>query len=942
MEPVMGKSSGLASKIRKRRAPLVAASGADGIHWYVDAPVDGMRASSDTITLAGWTVDENDPIARIAVLNHGREIGGAQVGGCKRLDLATIFESAPWAVTATWEFRLTLEQAELPLELQFEATCSDGTRRRFPGHPIRVATADDAAARNYRLALPAPFGAVTHPTGPIALAEPMRVGGWALLPDTSMSRVEILLDGKPVGHARICQPRPDVAATWGEEGALSGFQATVDFGRLEPGTSTRVGAVVHGVDGSVFELPPVDLLIESSDSARVAALPVSDERIATLRSRATDSVRRVRAQLHEAATGTRPRVVVLTHHLGLGGGQLWLHELIMRLASDHDIDIVGVATAANGTLRDDLEAAGIPVHATTYPDQRGPDEYEGAVGELAMWVASQSADVAIVNTAGMFHAADACGLAGVPVIWGVHESFTLPTFMMEGFGTGLNTRYLVERLTATLQDARAVVFEADATRELYASQVADSSAFRTLDYGIDIAAIDAWTAEHDRDRIRSKLEFTSDQTILLCMGTVEPRKGQAALIHAFAQIADSYPNAQLVCVGDIGGDYAKSCRRTIDAHGLGDRVRLERITSDTWPWYHAADCLILSSDIESLPRTALEAMAFCTPVMATNVFGLAELIDDGTNGFLFDPNDLTALIAAMERVLATSMKERERLVAQARTRIEERHDGRGYAREVAGLIAEIVADRSGEQVLDIDTLAVLRRDFSTEERAIIERVQPYTMTSEERIVSLTRAVQYVVDAGIPGAIVECGVWRGGSMMAAALALQDAAEVDRELYLYDTFEGMTAPTSEDVAAGDGSAAADLLAGAEKSTDSIIWAWATLDQVRDVLAETAYPEDLIHLVAGPVEETIPGTVPEQIALLRLDTDWYESTKHELEHLYSRIAPGGVLIIDDYGDWNGARQAVDEFNAKLGQPLLLCRIDHTGRIAIKPSANLTTIGG
>jgi hypothetical protein len=97
-------------------------------------------------------------------------------------------------------------------------------------------------------------------------------------------------------------------------------------------------------------------------------------------------------------------------------------------------------------------------------------------------------------------------------------------------------------------------------------------------------------------------------------------------------------------------------------------------------------------------------------------------------------------------------------------------------------------------------------------------------------------------------------------------------------------------------------------------------------------TGYPSDLINYVEGKVEETIPVNAPDQISLLRLDTDWYESTKHELIHLYPRLVEGGVLIIDDYGHWQGARRAVDEYIEENNLPLLLCRIDYTGRITVK----------
>ena len=105
-----------------------------------------------------------------------------------------------------------------------------------------------------------------------------------------------------------------------------------------------------------------------------------------------------------------------------------------------------------------------------------------------------------------------------------------------------------------------------------------------------------------------------------------------------------------------------------------------------------------------------------------------------------------------------------------------------------------------------------------------------------------------------------------------------------------------------------------------------------QVRETLLSTGYPSERLHLVRGPVEETLPTGAPAQLSLLRLDTDWYESTAHELRHLYPRLSTGGVLIIDDYGHWEDARRAVDEYFDSEAAPLLLNRIDYTGRVAVK----------
>ncbi|MFW3474760.1 TylF/MycF/NovP-related O-methyltransferase [Streptomyces microflavus] len=220
-------------------------------------------------------------------------------------------------------------------------------------------------------------------------------------------------------------------------------------------------------------------------------------------------------------------------------------------------------------------------------------------------------------------------------------------------------------------------------------------------------------------------------------------------------------------------------------------------------------------------------------------------------------------------------------------------------------------------------------DYDDEARDIIRAVKPYSMTSPERLNAFILATRYIARHNIPGDIVECGVWRGGSMQACARTLLSVGETERELYLFDTYEGMTEPTAEDLRR-DGRPAQELLDAQGK--DRPIWAVASLADVKAGFENVPYPKERVHYVQGRVEDTVPGQAPEQISILRLDTDWYASTKHELEHLYSRLVSGGVLLIDDYGYWQGSRQAVDEFLDKTGERLLLLRMDE-GRIAVKP---------
>lgn len=227
---------------------------------------------------------------------------------------------------------------------------------------------------------------------------------------------------------------------------------------------------------------------------------------------------------------------------------------------------------------------------------------------------------------------------------------------------------------------------------------------------------------------------------------------------------------------------------------------------------------------------------------------------------------------------------------------------------------------------------VIPPDFDELTARIVHAVSEFTMTSSERVHELVNAVRYVVDRGIQGDFVECGVWRGGSSMAMALTLLEFGRENRDLYLYDTFEGMSAPTDADVSF-DGNPAEKKFKDRQLSVESSDWCRSPIDEVEANLATTRYPASRLHLIKGKVEDTLPREMPAgPIAILRLDTDWYESTRHELLHLYPRLVQGGVLIIDDYGHWAGARRAVDEYFEAHGLTLFLGRIDYTARVAIK----------
>lgn len=246
---------------------------------------------------------------------------------------------------------------------------------------------------------------------------------------------------------------------------------------------------------------------------------------------------------------------------------------------------------------------------------------------------------------------------------------------------------------------------------------------------------------------------------------------------------------------------------------------------------------------------------------------------------------------------------------------------------VAGRVGlQVSRTKNSGEKLPIETTAA--------DAALISSLRPYTMTSSERLWSLLNAVRYVIDERLSGDFAECGVWRGGSVMAMAKQLNALGINDRRIWLYDTFAGMTAPSDFDVEAGTGASAAQLLTGTEVGDGNNVWAHATRGDVEANLATTGYPAANFVYVEGDVAKTLLTSVPDSLSLLRLDTDWYESTKLGLEILYPRLLVGGVCILDDYGHWKGARKAVDDYFAATGHRPFMHPIDYSGRVFVKTS--------
>ena len=529
------------------------------------------------------------------------------------------------------------------------------------------------------------LGTIERPLpGAVVSRQSFEVNGVALFPPGLTSRVEIELDGKPAGRARLGVPRDDPATAREYKGAdvvLAGFQHHATAAHLGPeATEVRIDAIVQRLDGERFTLP-----------SRVVALEPARSEPSDPGGRAAGLRRRVAKQIAEAPRRERPglAVLVFAHQLDVGGAQRYLFELLEGLIDDPDVTCEVVAPET-GVYEAAIEALGIPVHTSPGLGPGEGDAYEGRMLELAAWAAGQGFDLVLANTVDAFPGADLATRLGLPVIWSLHESFDLAHWWAARFRTEDAFPYARERVEIALREADTLVFAADATRHLYEPYAAPERML-TLPYGVELAEIDAYRARFDRSAARRRLGIGEDTTVLLSLGRLEPRKGQALIAQAFATLAEDHPDALLVIVGDQPGPYSDALHEYVRRAGLEDRVRLEPISPDPYAWHAIADLFVLASDIESSPIVVLEALAFETPVVATAVFGVPETIEDGVSGYLCESSDLSSLTTTLSRALEADEDERSEVGETGGRRVRERHGAQRYVRDIRSLMNDLAA-----------------------------------------------------------------------------------------------------------------------------------------------------------------------------------------------------------------------------------------------------------
>ena len=486
------------------------------------------------------------------------------------------------------------------------------------------------------------------------------LSGWVAFESGPTARVEAWLGEALLGRARLGLPRPDVSAIDPRpDAAVSGFELRAGLNRAaaDEDEEDLLRVIATSVGGERHEFDPIPVTL--SEAPRVEPVPESS------------------TQGRKIPDGRR--ILAFTNVLTLGGASIYFLELLRETQRQGRVEPT-VVTAVDGPLRGELEELGIPVHILSSVPLHDLAAYLDRVEELVAWASDGSFELVLVNTAtGLtLPGADLAARFGIPAVWTIHESFH-SALLWDGLGPGLR-----EHGEAALSNAALGIFEAEATRQLYLGSLGERSV--TVPYGFDLWSIDRVRDSFDRDQARREAEIPADADLIICVGTVEPRKAQVPLVQAFDLIAERHHSAHLAFVGSDQNWGSTTLAGRIESSPSRERMRMVPTTREVQPWFGMADLLVCASDIESLPRTVLEAMAWETPVLATSVFGLPELIDHGVTGWLCEPGDISALAEGIDAALNANDHTRRSIGAAARRKVIERHDLGAYARQLADLL----------------------------------------------------------------------------------------------------------------------------------------------------------------------------------------------------------------------------------------------------------------
>lgn len=531
-----------------------------------------------------------------------------------------------------------------------------------------------AAAPNMPFLPPAPKeepsarGKIDEPKPNAVLERGMvDVRGWSLFESGPTARVDLRLGESSLGRARVGIPRPDVLDTIGQEwGAAAGFDAAVD---IDDWPEEDGPALLHAV-------------ATSGSGERHGLKPVPVEVIA--RRPNTPPIPPPPAETPLAPDRPGRRLLVFTHQLDRGGAQLYLLELIGALLEAEAVNPT-VVSGGDGELRERFEALGVPVHIAGMLSIDDLSAHVGQLEELGAWAAGRDFEAVLINTATpySFPGAELAERLGVPALWSIHESVK-PKVMWAHMDPGVH-----RRAEQAMASAALALFVAEPTQRLYEG-AAPPERCLSLPYGFDFGPIEEARETLDREEERRKLGISPEAEVVICLGTVEPRKRQVPLAQAFESIAAEHPRARLAIVGARDDEYTELLEHVAEIGDARGQIDVIPMTPEVQRWLCVSDLMVCASDIESLPRTVVEAMAWEMPVLATDVFGLPELIAEGETGWLCETRDVTALADGLDRALSSSPEERVAMGRRARELVLRRHSLPDYARRIAALLEGVI------------------------------------------------------------------------------------------------------------------------------------------------------------------------------------------------------------------------------------------------------------
>jgi glycosyltransferase involved in cell wall biosynthesis len=400
---------------------------------------------------------------------------------------------------------------------------------------------------------------------------------------------------------------------------------------------------------------------------------------------------RLRARLPEPPRGGTPhepvRLLAVAHSLTEGGAQRYLFDLLVQLRKDYGFAPT-VLAPADGVYRQRFEKAGIHVHVAGPWPGNDTEAYEEVLRELVGWATPGKFDVVLLNTLLPFIGGDLASSLGLPFAWALHDSYDLSAWWIKAYGSdrGFGSAYVRSRAVEALRQASAVIFPAVATRSFYTRYVDDHVGI-VVPNAVEVEALEAVRRGGSNGALRERLGWSSDEFLIVCLAIVaEPRKAQTSLVQALAAIHDEHPGVRLALVGDTPNEYSSALHTIVERAGLSDIVHFEPVTDAPYDWLLAADLFVLASGLEALPVSMLEAMALGTPVLATRVFGVPEVIEEGRTGLLCEPNDVGELAAALSRAVALPGPARAAMAASAREYVHAHHSAATYAARLAQLL----------------------------------------------------------------------------------------------------------------------------------------------------------------------------------------------------------------------------------------------------------------